>query len=264
MRKLLVCQHVAFEILGTLNPLFKRSGFRIRYVNFGRHPDAQPHLDGYHALVLLGGPMSVDDVRSHPHLQTEIRLIEEAVERGIPTLGICLGAQLIAKALGAHVRRNREKEIGWHDVSVTRAAQHDPLLSHFRPTERIFQWHSDTFDIPRGAAHLAVSESCENQAFRYRHNVYGFQFHLEVDEPLIDRWLRVPVHRQELESLNGKIDPDGIRRETASRIDHVKKLSDRTFGEFARLLDPKSAATFCRRGERRGVGCYGAGAARAN
>jgi len=244
VRKLLVCQHVAFEILGTLNPLFKRSGFRIRYVNFGRHPDAQPHLDGYHALVLLGGPMSVNDVRNHPHLRTEIRLIEEALDREVPILGICLGAQLIAKALGARVRRNHQKEIGWHDVSLTRDAQHDPLLSHFHRTERIFQWHSDTFDIPHRAAHLAASETCENQAFRYHDNVYGFQFHLEVDEPLIERWLRVPVHRQEIESLNGKVDPDGIRRETPSRIDRVKKLSDRTFGEFARLFGPEKRRHF--------------------
>src|SRR5204863_9872367 len=116
MKKLLVLQHVAHELLGTLNPLLKRSGFRIRYVNFARHPDAQPSLDGYNWLVVLGGPMSVNDADRLPHLTTEMRLIEEALRRNIPVLGICLGAQLIAKTLGADVYPNKEKEIGWYDV----------------------------------------------------------------------------------------------------------------------------------------------------
>ncbi len=236
MKKLLVCQHVAFEILGTLNPLFKAAGFRMRYVNFGRHPDAQPHLDGYHGLVILGGPMSVDEVGDHPHLSTELRLIERAIETHIPVLGICLGAQLIAKALGARVEQNPEREIGWYPVTLTAAARADPLLQHFRATEQLFQWHRDTFDIPRGAVHLASSPQCSSQAFRYGTNIYGFQFHLEADEHLIERWLRVPVHRREIESMNGKVDPDSIRRQTAGHIERMKELSRHTFGEFVELL----------------------------
>ncbi len=103
MKKLLVLQHVAHELLGTLNPLLKRAGFRIRYVNFARHPDAQPGLDGYDGLIVLGGPMSVNDSNRLPHLVTELKLIEEAMRREVPILGICLGAQLIAKTLGAAV-----------------------------------------------------------------------------------------------------------------------------------------------------------------
>jgi GMP synthase (glutamine-hydrolysing) len=237
--KLLVFQHVAYEILGTLNPLFKSAGYRIRYVNFGRHPHAEPRLDGYQGLVILGGPMNVDEVEQHPHLATEVRAVREAIERGIPILGICLGAQLIAKALGARVERACEKEIGWYDLSVTPEAKRDPLLSHFDATEKIFQWHGDTFEIPCEAVHLATSPACSNQAFRYRDNVYGFQFHLEVDEPMIDRWLQVPVHRREIESLNGKVCPDRIRAETAKHLNRLKELSERTFGEFVRMFGPR-------------------------
>jgi len=226
VKKLLVCQHVAFEILGTLNPLFKAAGFRIRYVNFGHHPDACPHPDGYHGLVLLGGPMSVRDAKTHPHLETEVRLIQRALDRGIPVLGICLGAQLIAKALGARVEPNPEKEIGWYDVSFTAAARTDPLLAHFEETEKIFQWHGDTFEIPRGGAHLARSSACANQAFRHGNNVYGLQFHLEVDEPLIRRWLQVPIHRREIESLNGKVDPERIRHETTLYLQRSTVLGE--------------------------------------
>jgi len=234
--KLLVCQHVAYEILGTLNPLMKGAGFRIRYVNFGRHPHVEPSLDGYRGLVLLGGPMNVDEVDKYPHLGTEVRLVQEALERGIPILGICLGAQLIAKALGGRVAPNCEKEIGWYDLEPTSDARSDPLLAHFAEREKIFQWHGDTFEIPRGAVHLATSSACANQAFRYGDNVYGFQFHLEVDEPMIHRWLDVPINQEEIASLNGKVCPERIRNETPSHIARLKELSDRTFGAFLALF----------------------------
>lgn len=236
MSKLLVFQHVAYEILGTLDPLLRRSGFRIRYVNFGRSPDAKPSLDGYNGLIILGGPMNVDQVDQYNHLKTEINLIQEAIHKRLPTLGICLGAQLVAKALGAEVMRNLEKEIGWHPVSLTGEGKNDPLFAHFQHTERMFQWHGDTFEIPEGAVHIASSSTCKNQAFRYRDNVYGFQFHLEVDEKLIERWLQVPAHKREVENLKGKVDPEMIKRETTLYINRLKQLSSRTFSEFIKLL----------------------------
>jgi GMP synthase (glutamine-hydrolysing) len=224
-----------------LNPLLKEVGFRIRYINFGRDPHAEPSLDGYHGLVLLGGPMSVNDTPHHPHLKTEIELVRKAIDRGLPILGICLGAQLIAKALGAHVQRSPETEIGWYDVEPTAAAADDPLLRHLQCPERIFQWHADAFDIPQGAVILARSAACENQAFRWGDKVYGLQFHLEVDEHLIERWLRVPVHQEELRRLNGKISPDAIRHETPSRIERTRQLSHAVFRSFVELfpLGPK-------------------------
>ena len=132
MKKLLVFQHVPHEILGTLNPLLKRAGFRIRYVNFARHPDAEPSLNGYDGLVVLGGPMSVNDTGRLAHLTIEMKLIEDAMKKNLPVLGICLGAQLIAKTLGADVYANKEKEIGWYDVSPTDHAENDPLLMTFQ------------------------------------------------------------------------------------------------------------------------------------
>lgn len=239
MSKILVCQHIAYEILGTLNPLFKRSGFRIHYINFDRHPNAEPSLEGYKGLIILGGPMNVDQTAKHPHLNYEMYLIEDAIRRDIPVLGICLGSQLIAKALGTKVYPNKEKEIGWYDVRLTRAGEKDPVLTHFQKTEKIFQWHGDTFDIPKGAVHLAKTKECHNQAFRYNDRVYAFQFHLEVDEPMIERWLRVPHHKKELAKLKGKIDPHTIKEETKLYIHDLMKLSDLTFGEFIKLFGKK-------------------------
>jgi GMP synthase (glutamine-hydrolysing) len=236
MKRLLVLQHVAHELLGTLNPLLKRAGFRLRYVNFARHPEAQPSLDGYDGLVVLGGPMSANDTDRLPHLTTEMRLIEEALRRDLPVLGICLGAQLIAKTLGASVYANKEKEIGWYDVSPTDEAEGDPLLGVFRQTEKIFQWHGDTFDIPRSTLHLAFSSLCAHQAFRYGMNVYGLQFHLEVDEPMIYRWLRVAENRKEIGALGGTIDPEQIHRETPQHIRRLQQLSDCVFSQFIELF----------------------------
>lgn len=236
MPRLLVFQHVAHEILGTLDPLLRNAGFRIRYVNFERYPGAAPALDGYDGLIVLGGPMNVDQTDTYPNLVTETGLIRDAVERGMPVLGICLGSQLIAKALGAHVLKNKTKEIGWYDVTPTKEGESDPLLSTFNGTEKIFQWHGDTFTIPDGAVRLASSALCKNQAFRYGEKVYGFQFHLEVDEPMIERWLGIPDNQKEIENTGGKIDPEVIRKLTPRHIERLKELSDLTFGGFIKLF----------------------------
>ena len=234
--KILVFQHVAHEILGTLNPTLKDAGFRIRYVNFGRHPDAVPEIDRYQGLVVLGGPMNVDQVREYPHLETEVRAIEQAMQRRIPILGICLGAQLIAKALGSSVNESPEKEIGWYEVTPTAEAQSDPLLGHLGEKEQIFQWHGDAFTTPKSAVHLASSAGCNGQAFRYDDNVYGFQFHLEVDEPLIERWLHVPHHERELHALKGDSGANEIRQATKCNMPRLSEIADRTFREFVQLF----------------------------
>jgi len=236
MAKILVCQHVPYEPLGTFNPLLKQYGLRIRYVNFGRFPDLQPSLKGYGGLVILGGPMCLDQMDRYPHLKHEVQMVEEAMRLNIPVLGICLGAQVISHALGARVYPNEEKEIGWYDVRLTDHGLQDPVLKKFSQNEKIFQWHGDTFDLPRGAKHLASTTTCDNQAFVYGCNVYGFQFHMEVDEAMISRWLRVPRHVEELQALEGKIDPDQILAETPRHIDRLKELSETTFGEFIKLL----------------------------
>jgi GMP synthase (glutamine-hydrolysing) len=236
MPRLLVFQHVAHEILGTLDPLLRDAGFRIKYVNFERHPDVEPSLEGYDGLIVLGGPMNVDEVDKYPNLITELKLIREAVTKEVPILGICLGSQLLAKALGAKVKKNPEKEIGWYEVSPTKEGEVDGLMTNFMKEEKIFQWHGDTFDLPHGAQLLASSPLCKNQAFRYGDNIYGFQFHLEVDKPMIERWLTVPENKKEIEDLNGKIDPDHIKGETPEHISRLNDLSNSVFGNFIELF----------------------------
>jgi GMP synthase (glutamine-hydrolysing) len=230
--KILVFQHVPYEPLGTLDPLLKESGFRIRYVNFGRNPEERPALDRYAALIVLGGPMNSDQIDTYPNLITEVEIIREAVERDMSVLGICLGAQLLAKALGGSVSRNKTREIGWYDVELTPEGTDDPVLSTFARQQAVFQWHEDGISLPDGCVHLARSPASQVQAFRHGEHAYGFQFHLEVDSSLIDRWLTVPDNEAILDAEHGNVVPDEIRAQTVDRIDALQALSRQTFGRW--------------------------------
>jgi GMP synthase (glutamine-hydrolysing) len=230
--KILVFQHVPYEPLGTLDPLLKEAGFRIRYVNFGRDPESRPRLDSYEALIILGGPMNCDQIETYPNLITELEIIHEAVDLGKSVLGICLGAQLLAKALGGAVARNKSREIGWYDVELTDIGKNDPVLATFAPRQQVFQWHEDGIVLPPGAEHLATSEGSRVQAFRQGEQAYGFQFHLEVNASLIDRWLTVPANQAMLQDEAGRIDPAGIRRQCDESIAALEALSRETFSRW--------------------------------
>lgn len=236
MKRVMIFQHVPYEILGTLHPLLKKRGLRLRYANFGRHPDAAVDINDYDGLIILGGPMGVYESEKHSHLKTEMQQIEMALKQDKPVFGICLGAQLIAAVLGAPVAPGPRKEIGWFDISLTEEGTKDPLLSHMKATEKIFQWHGDNFDLPKTAHSLASSPVCPYQAFRYGKNVYGFQFHLEVDEPMVHRWLKVPAMRKELEVFAGETAPDTVLQDTESHIGRLKELSDKVFSTYLDLF----------------------------
>lgn len=230
--KILVFQHVPYEPLGTLDPLLKRAGFRIRYINFGREPESRPSLDGYEALIILGGPMNSDQIDSHPNLITEVELIREAVSRDMSVLGICLGAQMLATALGGSVSRNATREIGWYDVALTPDGACDPVLSAFASAQKVFQWHECGIQLPPGAVHLASSDASRVQAFRHGEHVYGFQFHLEVNQSLIERWLTVPANQLVLQEEAGRIDPEVIRTKTSKLVSDLEELSQATFSRW--------------------------------
>jgi len=236
MPRLLVFQHVAAEPLGTLDALIRVRGHRVRFHNFERHPDAQPSVDRYRGLIVLGGPMNVEDQQRRPHLKTELLAIEAALRQGKPVLGICLGAQLLAHVLGGRVHRHEQHEIGWYDLAMTEAGRADPVLGVLGERTPVFQWHSRTFDLPAGAQHLARTETCEQQAFRWGTNAYGFQFHLEADAELIERWLRLPEYREELAAAGLGRDEHTIRAATGSTIAATQRLADSVFHNFLDLI----------------------------
>ncbi|TDK33319.1 type 1 glutamine amidotransferase [Luteimonas terrae] len=236
MPRILVFQHVAAEPLGTLDPLIRRRGHRIRFVNFEREPDAQPGVDRYRGLVVLGGPMNVEERAKRPHLMTELRAIERMLELGRPVLGICLGAQLLAHVLGAPVRRIDRPEIGWYPLTTTDSGRLDPVLAPLGATAPVFQWHGRHFEVPATAVHLARTDSCEQQAFRYGDNAYGFQFHLEMDQPLIERWLATPAYRAELAASGLPHDDAAIRALTQTHIAPMQAQAEAVFNNFLDLV----------------------------
>jgi GMP synthase (glutamine-hydrolysing) len=236
MRRLLVFQHSAREPLGLLDPLIRRAGFRVRYVNFSRQPEATIDVSKYNGLIVLGGPMNVDQQEQYSHLAREIAAIREALELDIPILGICLGAQLLAAALGANVRPNAVREIGWYRLDPTSAAQSDKLCRHFDGSQHVFQWHAYTFDLPPGAVHLASTPTCPNQAFRYGDRVYGLQFHLEADETLVQRWLHVPEYQAEAVASGPANTLEHILRDTHGHAERSSELAGRVFGDFVELF----------------------------
>lgn len=238
MPRILICQHVPYEILGTFHPLLKQHQFRIRYANFSRNPDLKLKMDDYDGLVLLGGPMNVDEVLRYPFLSHEIQLIEEALKKEIPILGICLGAQLIAKCLGAKVSANHQGEIGWKQISLTPEGEDCFLLESFSLQEMLFEWHHDSFTLPRGAKYLASSEDCNHQAFQYGNQTFAFQFHLEVDEAMVGRWLNDPKHVQFLNHSKNHPTREKILEENQLYMGKLQSLSEQTFLRFISLFGP--------------------------
>ena len=141
-------------------------------------------VEGRGGLIVMGGPMGVYEQDRYPHLTDEIRLIQDAVARGVPVIGICLGSQLVAAALGAKVAP-AHKEIGWHAVTLTEAALRDPLWTGIDRVIEVFHWHGDAFDLPPGAVSLAASRHTPCQAYAYGRKTYGFLFHMEMNESMV-------------------------------------------------------------------------------
>ncbi len=193
----LIIKHIEIEGPGLIEDCLKQE--KIPYQILNLNPNIRlPKPDSFTHIVILGGPMNVYEEDRYPFLKDEDLFIKEAIQRGKSILGICLGAQLIAKALGAKIFKAPVREIGWYDVSLTEIGSQDPLFSHFPKTFSVFQWHEDTFEIPNGGKLIVTSTAIPHQAFRYGENAYGLQFHLEVTEEMICEWVK--TYEEEFES----------------------------------------------------------------
>ena len=204
-RRCLVYRHVAFEDLGLFRVEVERAGYEISYLEIG--------VDGVNAMnaelvVVLGGPIGVYETDDYPFLVDEIAAIRARVEKGRPTLGVCLGHQLIAAAMGAFVGPGVAGEIGWAPISLTEEGRSSPLAP--LDGHPVLHWHNDIATLPSGASRLAETEICRNQAFMLGENVLALQFHVEADPDRIEQWLI--GHAVEL--ANANIDPAVIRADT--------------------------------------------------
>jgi GMP synthase (glutamine-hydrolysing) len=229
----LILRHMPHEPGGTLETALTNAGLAFRYVDLYREIPADLPFDQAAGLIVLGGAMNVDEVEKYPFLARDVQWIEQAVESRLPMLGICLGAQLLAKTLGAKVYANRRKEIGWCPLKLLPAAADDPLFAQ-SGTRIVFQWHGDTFDLPAGAIHLARSPWCENQAFRYGPAAYGLQFHIEMTAGMIEDWLTEPGNCRELAALD-YVDPQNIRAQTPQELPRLQAMAAEVLGRFAQM-----------------------------
>jgi GMP synthase (glutamine-hydrolysing) len=197
-RNWVAIQHVPFESPGLVAEVAAQRGIELQVCHpyRGEPPPAMDEIDG---LVVMGGPMGVFDTTEHPHLAREAELIAAMVHVGRPVLGVCLGAQLMAHALGAAVYRGDQAEIGFGSVFLTEAGRADPVLGSLDHEDHVpgglgletlpvMHWHQDTFDLPDGALCLARSALYPHQAFRLGDRAYGLQFHLEVNRELASAW----------------------------------------------------------------------------
>ena len=231
MRRLRWLQHVAFEDLGNLAGWAEAREFKceVSRLHAGEPLPKATELDW---LVVMGGPMSVHDAEQHPWLPRERELIGEVLARGKTVLGICLGAQQLAAALGAPVHPHRVKEIGWFPIEGV--AAHGAFAGLFGKRTEVFHWHGDTFDLPTGAVHLARSAACENQAFAWGERALGLQFHLEMGRDGVARICRgcadeLTVPGPFVSSAEAMLADDGrfarLERELARVLDRLDEAS---------------------------------------
>jgi len=234
MKPALILRNVSLETAGSLESYLAEAGLECRYFDLFRETPQQLPLQEAAALVVMGGPMGVHEVEQYPFLAAEVRWIQQAVAQQLPMLGICLGSQLLAKAMGARVYPNGVKEIGWYPLHILPAAASDSLFADCQNTETVFQWHGDTFDLPTGAVLLAQSGQCKHQAFRVGSFAWGFQFHIEMTPDMVDLWLSEPGNREELAQLDS-IDPAAIRAATANEFPKMQQFGRRVLSQFAAM-----------------------------
>ena len=218
-----VIRHVGFEDLGTLADELGRVGWAFDYLEPPRHELAAAR--NAQLLIVLGGPVSVNDADRFPFLQDEIELIRHRIENRLPTLGICLGGQLIAKAMGATVFPMADPEIGWGRLALTDAGETSPLRHLGNP---VLHWHGETFDLPPGCKSLAATPRCPNQAFVIERHTLALQFHIEVTAKALEHWLVDHIH---------ELDHNGIlvaklREETLGFADRATAEGRRAFREW--------------------------------
>lgn len=230
MRKAFAIRHVPFEDLGTLAQSLNHHGYDYTYIDAGREQLPVTDLEAANLLIVMGGPISANDENIHPFL-TELRqIIANRMEHRMPTLGICLGAQIIARACGAAVYANARQEIGWSPLELTPAGMQS-CLRHLQDIP-VLHWHGETFAIPETAEHLAQTTICKNQAFQIDRHTLGLQFHPEVTANGLESW----YIGHTLELSQAGIDINSLRRMSQDHVPSLAAAADACFSDWLQQL----------------------------
>lgn len=228
---ILFIKHITIEGPGTIADFLEDNKLPYTVIDLSQG-DKVPKLEkDFRSVISLGGPMNVYEEEKYRFLKEEDFLLKRIAGEEVPFLGICLGAQLIAKATGAQVTKNPEKEIGWYKIVLNDNGIKDDLFRDFPEVFKVFQWHGDTFGIPHGGKRLAFSELCQNQALKYGRHIYGIQFHVEVTKDMIAQWS--DAYKGELESLRGIVsDKQKMLEEYANLEKDYMRQAERFYVNF--------------------------------
>ncbi len=219
MKNATVIRHLAFEDLGSLAEALNQQDYAIKYLEAGVDNLASIDPLTTDLVVILGGPIGAYDDQDYPFLVDELRLLESRLRADLPTLGICLGAQLMARALGAKVYPGSDKEIGWSPLELSQEGMHSSLAHLAAEYTAVLHWHGDTFDLPVGSTHLASSSKYQNQAFSWGKRGLALQFHPEVTARNLERWFI--GHACEIGATSG-VSVAGLREDTARYAEQLE------------------------------------------
>ncbi len=228
-----IIEHAPHETAGTVVNTLRKFNIKALPVRLWKGERLPEDVGAEDVVVSMGGPMGVYEEDEYPFIKEELRFLEKAWRRGVKTLGICLGAQLMARALGCRVYRGDQKEIGWYDIELTEEGRRDALLLGFPEKLKVFHWHGDTFELPEGSTLLARSRLFENQLVRMERNWYAVQFHLELTEGMILAWLKQEENIEEIEEEG--LDRKKILEDTELYSDELKRYGNAFFTRFLRL-----------------------------
>jgi GMP synthase (glutamine-hydrolysing) len=232
MKTAVAIRHLAFEDLGILEPVLRNNGYNIHYYDAGVNELWTMDLDKIDLLVVLGGPIGAFDDEQYPFLAEEMRLIEQRLASQRPILGICLGAQLMSRALGGKVGSMGYKEIGFGELQLTEAGLQS-ALAPLQQSPMVLHWHGDRYETPASAQRLASSNLCPDQAFAVGKNALALQFHLEADPRRLEQWLI--GHTGELAAAG--IEPQALRAQGAKHGPALKIAAERIFSDWLAQLE---------------------------
>jgi GMP synthase (glutamine-hydrolysing) len=234
MVKIIALQHAECEGLGSIGDVLGASNIEVRMVRGDLGEAIPQHLGDASGLIVMGGPTGVYEYERYPFLADEIRLIQSAVNTDTPVLGICLGSQLLAAALGAKVYKGPRKEIGWHRVYLDKAAADDPLFKDVPEQYEGFHWHGDIFDLPEGAVKLAHTDLTALQAFRYR-NATGILFHMEVTEASIAGMIEAFPD----EFAEGGASVEAVAEQGSRLLTPLRAIGEEVFRRWAAMVEKR-------------------------
>lgn len=229
-------QHVPNEGSGAIGAALRARGIEERVVRTYLGETVPQDLADARGLLVMGGPMGVYEADQYPHLRDEMRLIEGAIAKNMPVLGVCLGSQLVAAALGARVERAARREVGWREVRLREAAHDDPLWAGSPSMFTPLHWHGDIFELPRGAVSLASSEQTEHQAFRFGTSTWAILFHMEMNPEQIDGM--ATAFPEDL--VETRLSRDDVVACADARVSDAAPIAARVFGAWADLLRARS------------------------